>query len=318
MRVPLQQVRSGFTLIELLVVIAIIAILIGLLLPAVQKVREAAARIQCANNLHQIGIALHAYHDAYKKLPPGGISQITVPSPPSSEAGLSWQVLILPFVEQGNLYVQCNPNLGYRSSVNWPLGEIQVPIYLCPSTSFNASGTTAEQSGTTSDTHAAFSLPTEPFTVHYLGNAGPKRSAADTTVDLPGSANGGLAKLGVLYRDSKVRIPDIADGTSNTFLVGELSEDANQIGCRIFLRGCNSDRNNPACASTRNVTYPLNSFLYNGSTGFNDTSFGSNHSAGANFLLSDASVRFLGNTVNFAMYQNAASRNGGEVVNLDL
>src|SRR2546426_5060348 len=98
--------RHGFTLIELLVVIAIIAILIGLLVRAVQKVREAAARSQCQNNLKQIGLALHAYHDVKKKLPPGGIAQITTPAAPTSEAGLSWQVLTLPYIEQGNLYVK--------------------------------------------------------------------------------------------------------------------------------------------------------------------------------------------------------------------
>jgi prepilin-type N-terminal cleavage/methylation domain-containing protein/prepilin-type processing-associated H-X9-DG protein len=309
--------RSGFTLIELLVVIAIIAILIGLLLPAVQKVREAAARLQCANNLHQIGIALHAYHDAYKRLPPGGVSLITLPAPPSSEAGLSWQALILPFVEQGNLYAMFNINLGYRSSVNWPLGGIQVPIYLCPSASFNLSGTTAEQSGTTSDTGKAFSLATEPYTVHYIGNAGPKRGTTDSTVDLPASANGGLAKGGVLFRDSRVKITDITDGTSNTFLAGELSFDADQIGLRIYTRGCNSNTTNPACGSVRNVTYPMISFPYNNVTGFQDTTFGSNHTGGANFLLCDGSTRFLANTINFATYQNAASRNGGEVINLD-
>src|SRR5438128_8237330 len=131
--------RTAFTLIELLVVIAIIAILIALLVPAVQKVREAAARTQCLNNLKQIGLALHSYHDVRRRLPPGGVSQITTPAPPSSEAGLSWQVLILPYIEQGNLSAKFDPTLGFRSTINWPLGLIQVPIYFCPSASFNQS-----------------------------------------------------------------------------------------------------------------------------------------------------------------------------------
>src|SRR5438552_8607521 len=96
--------RRAFTLIELLVVIAIIAILIALLVPAVQKVREAAARTQCINNIKQIGLALHAYHDVKKKLPPGGM---TVPNAgATTEAGLSFHVLILPYIDQGNLSVQ--------------------------------------------------------------------------------------------------------------------------------------------------------------------------------------------------------------------
>src|SRR5438876_5806666 len=220
--------RSGVTLIELLVVIAIIAILIGLLVPAVRTVREAAARTQCSNNLKQIGLALHAYHDVNKRLPPGGISLIKTPAAPTSEAGLAWQVLILPFIEQGNLAAKFDPTLGYRSTINWPLGMIQVPIYFCPSATYNQSGSTAEQGGASTNGGGTVTLPAEPFTVHYIGNAGPKYSATDPTVDLPGSTNGGLAKTGVLFRDSKVRLTDITDGTSNTFLVGELSFNANQ------------------------------------------------------------------------------------------
>jgi len=307
------RARSGFTLIELLVVIAIIAILIGLLVPAVQKVREAAARTQCQNNLKQIGLALHAYHDAYKRLPPGGVAQLRIPAPPSSEAGISWQVLILPFIEQGNLGVKFDQTLGFRSTINWPLAVFQVPIYLCPSASVLKSTNAAEMSGTSTNGGGAVTLPDFPYTVHYIGNPGPKNGTL-YAVDAPATTNGGLAKQGVLYRDSKTRLTDITDGTSNTFLVGEQSFNSNKDGYRCWIRGCNS---NDTCASVHNVTYPLNSFPYNGSTGFNDTSFGSEHPGGANFLLCDGGVRFITNSIDFRTYQSAATRDGGEVVNLD-
>src|SRR6187200_2836948 len=129
----------GFTLIELLVVIAIIAVLIGLLLPAVQKVREAAARTKCQNNLKQLGLAVHNYHDANSFLPPGGIDVVSVGAPklgipPTAQhIAHGWAMLILPYIEQDAMYRQYNLRLDWRHPANQPIVSSPIPIMQCPS-----------------------------------------------------------------------------------------------------------------------------------------------------------------------------------------
>ena len=138
----IQPRGMGFTLVELLVVIAIIGILVGLLLPAVQAAREAARRMQCSNNLKQIGLALHNYHDGHRSFPKvwyywNGNSNGTDKQPAGFYSGLGWRVMILPFMEQGNLYNQFNFSLPIHSNVGTPsnLSLVQTPVqtYLCPS-----------------------------------------------------------------------------------------------------------------------------------------------------------------------------------------
>ncbi len=309
--------RSAFTLIELLVVIAIIAILIGLLLPAVQKVREAAARMKCQNHMKQIGLALHNYHNAYTMLPPGGVSKISAPAQPTSEAGVAFHVLILPYIEQTALLAKFDVTKGYRVAINYQLSALRVAIFTCPSSSMEKTSIASERVATDPAGGPGTTLTDDPWTTHYYGNAGPKGGSYQ--VDTPtaaGTGNGGLALQGTLYRDSTTRFTDITDGLSNTLLLGEISSNANSLGYRTYIRGCNSSTG-LACGSTRNVTFPINSTPYNGATGFNDISFASQHTGGANFVMSDGSVRFIPNSVDFTVFQGIASRNGGEVANLN-
>src|SRR5262245_36570043 len=309
--VRFQPYRRAFTLIELLVVIAIIATLIALLVPAVQKAREAAARTECLNNLKQIALALHGYHDNHHVLPPGGM---TVPNAGStSEAGLAFQALILPFMEQVGLSVQFEPNKGYRQSPNIELSNVRVPCYTCPSSGCPKSINAADRSGS-SPLGGSYTLPDFAWTVHYYGVAGPKNGTLYQG-DFFTSGDGGSATQGVLFRDSKVKLRQITDGTSNTLMVGETSFNANEPGYRTWIRGCNGSQ--ATCASIRNVTFPINSNPFTGSARFNDISFGSEHTGVTNFATADGAVHSLRNNIDFNNYQRLATRNGNETVTLD-
>jgi len=283
--------NAAFTLIELLVVIAIIAVLIGLLLPAVQKVREAAARIKCQNNLKQLGIALQAYHDANNALPAGG--QTTTPM-------TSWLVHILPYIEQDPLYQQYNQALPYNNAANLAVGNVQVVIYACPSGTDSLSGNSSEASG-----------GVENFSTHYYGNMGPTGTGL-IAYNSMGSGNSTYALDGVLGQDVKVRITDIVDGTSNTLLVAERSQDepSGVNSYRSWIRGCNG-----GCGACKNVTNPINSTYYTGAN-FNDISFGSNHTQGANFALADGGVHFISQSIDMNVYKALASRSGREAASL--
>jgi prepilin-type N-terminal cleavage/methylation domain-containing protein/prepilin-type processing-associated H-X9-DG protein len=229
--------RCGFTLIELLVVIAIIAILIGLLVPAVQKVREAAARIQCQNNCKQIGLGLHNYHDSYKKFPPASqVPYATVNQDSNLEMqrpfGPNWAVLILPYIEQGPLYQQANPpsypgtaitpgKVPPYASVNnsWRVirGAI-VPIYLCPSDPNNQ--TPYSDGGATSPPETGWARGNYGATAgyedydHQNGGASYRTSQKGPLV--------GVVSSPVMAANYGAKIQAITDGSSNTIMVAEL------------------------------------------------------------------------------------------------
>jgi prepilin-type N-terminal cleavage/methylation domain-containing protein/prepilin-type processing-associated H-X9-DG protein len=198
-----QPKRSAFTLVELLVVIAIIALLMALLLPAIQKVRAAADNMKCACNLRQIGIALHNYHNDYSRLPPGYTATMTyVDGASDCSPGWGWAAYLLPYLEQDNIYKAIDFNQPITATVNAGAIARTIPFYVCPSDE----------------------VPTEAFKVTNAANVtlatvGPSSYAATCGPDDTECTD--QTGLGVFYRNSKIRLTDIKDGTSYTSLLGD-------------------------------------------------------------------------------------------------
>jgi prepilin-type processing-associated H-X9-DG protein len=304
-----------------LVVIAIIAILIGLLLPAVQKVREAAARMKCSNNIKQIGLAVHNYHDVQGKLPPAY----------DAKTGLSWHVLILPNIEQDNLYKRFDlTNASFSHAIvgrNDPNGLVKISTYQCPSCPMteqgfgpldNNNGVSDRIPGTASGSPAA--IP------HYYGVNGPRGTNPATGSAYPvGTAtHEGVpaATSGMFQRDGSIQLTGVSDGTSNTMMVAEMSWVSAQYGTRYrtWARGgeeyAGVVAGKPAfVVSGRNVTNAINAIqTANLIAPYNDMPFGSQHSGGMNAGFGDGSVRFLRQSLDMPTYRALASRDGGEVL----
>jgi len=304
-RIPMRSPK-GFTLVELLVVIAIIGVLVALLLPAVQQAREAARRMQCSNNLKQIGLGLHNYHDTYNTFPAAARARGN---------GLPWLVAILPFIEQQNVHDSFNHNAASWQANNAVAFQGKQNTYLCPSGTHNGS------------THTGERVNGEPiWTSHYYGIMGPegqKQDGSFYTFDVNPAGHGGFGRDGVLGLEEKSRTAgfrDIIDGTSNTLFVGENSWFRNKESYRAWHRGGQVDGSgNPVnhMGGAKNVKFAINAVPYNGSTGWHDCSFGSQHPGGAQFLKCDGSVKFLTENLDMVIYKAAASRNGMEPMQLD-
>jgi len=318
-------VRRGFTLIELLVVIAIIAVLIGLLQPAVQKVREAAARSTCQNKVKQIGVAMHNFASANGTFPRGGT---TTPELNTSTANwctsnggggsgngsfFTWPVYILPYIEEDNRFKNMDPtktvpslNTGYgggQSTGNDAEWARPLSKYQCPSDPNSGSGMT---------------------NLNYLGvqGGGADSSAASCT---NGTGLRFWMLTGVIYHNSKTRITDITDGTSNTYLVGETKyyphRSAPSGSPAQYYAWASSDwpldgggrfGSPTAVAGT---VLGINSQTANASTAmtFDITTrtFGSNHPGGCFFGLADGSVSFVTNGIDIAIYRALGTRADG-------
>ncbi len=308
------RIPRGFTLIELLVVIAIIAVLIALLLPAVQQAREAARRSQCRNNLKQIGLALHNYHESFGAFPPGNVHAIVDTTfDTAGKAGYGWGAFILPQLEQGALFNQLGVNTKelhvlMKTAALRPLTQIPVNVFRCPT---DIAPDLNDQKIFTNNAYG----DTATATASYAGVHGTRWSwASDWLLSRQDP-------FGIFWPDSKVRIVDITDGTSNTLMVGERNWDFNSaiwIGVRNYQgNGENGLRQNQGIANWK-INLP----------GTNaPRAFHSGHVGGAHFLFADGRVQFINESIHFdntlgvpgnestmlGTYQRLAMRNDGAI-----
>jgi prepilin-type N-terminal cleavage/methylation domain-containing protein/prepilin-type processing-associated H-X9-DG protein len=307
--------RSAFTLIELLVVIAIIAILIALLVPAVQKVRAAAARTQCLNNMKQIALAVHGYHDTYKLLPySAGPGYDYTPNSPNT---WSWLVRILPNLDQGAVYNQIGLNANPNQTIAGAGASVatQMSVLLCPSDGPAAIGPRTDEANIGSSFNYGGANMTVGLT-SYKGVCGSNWAWGTYTNNGPTGNNNGLdAGDGVFFRTDYTKRKSlnlITDGTSNTFMIGE-DIPSMDVHCDwVFFNH-----------ATGTCAIPLNSAMKPGQPGYNNPtdwpdvySFRSYHAGGANFAFCDGTVRFVSDSIDLNLYRALSTIQGGEAVSL--
>lgn len=301
----------GFTLIELLVVIAIIAILIGLLLPAVQKVRDSAARMSCANNLKQLGLALHNFHDQNGALPPSGTT---------NPKYVGWRALTLPHIEQENLQKLYNFSLNWWEGTNTAAAAVPVKTYQCPAVPGRAEVLSAVAKAPRPA--LTFANPLAPTDYEALMGVQPNAINPHLGTALYTSAN----RFAVMHRDSRVKLTDVTDGTTNTIMVVEAA------GRPLVYRGrtARTDLANDQGIGWADSEGP---FSFDGSSADgalegcgpaggcvnvmnrkNDNEPFSFHSGGANVVFADGHVAFVRDSISLPTFAALATRAAGEVV----
>ncbi len=285
-----QRSLSGFTLVELLVVIAIIGILVGLLLPAVQAAREAARRCSCANNLVQLGLAVHHFEFNAEQLPSG----VTNPEGPirNEEIGkhVSWIVPILPYIEQTNAFNKFDQEAGAYAATNKPVREESIHLLLCPSSPYTTFGQVDERRATS----------------HYAG------CHHDSEAPIDESNNG------VLFLNSRLRLAKVLDGLSQTIMLGEMADTKDTLG---WVSGTRSTLRNTSALNDPKV-FDRNSVLENeapveSSGTLQVGGFSSFHTGGAQFVLADGSTRFLSQNIDVELYKKLGNRADGELLGGD-
>jgi prepilin-type N-terminal cleavage/methylation domain-containing protein/prepilin-type processing-associated H-X9-DG protein len=276
--------QRGFTLVELLVVIAIIGVLVGLLLPAVQSTRESARRSRCSNNLKQIGLALHSFHDSKKRLPQACIPTGGSGGTMAGNMGWSWPVFVLPFMEYAEVYDRLKVQNGYPEwgTASPDTAKAPIPTFLCPGCKVGLLDPAAKIQAEMGWGAIASSK------TNYLANGGPKWTYRGT------SSSRQQASLGAIRKETGIKFSDVTDGLSKTLLIGEGGGTPATPGDEALMPSiwvCTTDMGSAMAQVLRYASDKINSGTR--------VAFGSTHPGGAQFGMCDGAVRFVTDQVEF-------------------